>query len=243
MADDFRYEPITSGRIKTAEEMAREIEARAKRKEEEDQRKAAVLEEARQQAIKREDRERKYSGQKSHPRAKRPKEITVDGVSKPIDQALAEVPAQMDFENMVLASPLRERALSRARTEDLIAEGKSPAEAAAQARKEREGRQAAFEKGRESVRRAPNNTEKEAVTFAEDFSTSLARPVARALGFGQMADESEARVAGAQAEMAQHRQETYAHPEIAGAAAGAINSTSQMGAGVAGSMIAGPTVG
>lgn len=245
MADNYRYEPITSGRIRTAEEMAREIEARAKRKEEEDQRKAELLEEARQQAIKREDRDRKYSGQKSHPRTKRPKSIEVDGEEKPIEKALAEVPAQLDFEQMVRSSPLRERALAQSRTEELVAEGKSQEEAAAQARQEREDRQAAFNKARDITRirnEGGDALDNEPRDLASGLVESALAPLARMAGYPQVANNQEAATAGRQAAMDEQR-DKYQYPEVIRATSGAANSLTQMVPGIAASAVAGPAVG
>ena len=245
MADNYRYEPITSGRIRTEEEMAREIEARAKRKEEEDQRKAELLEEARQQAIKREDRDRKYSGQKSHPRTKRPKSIEVDGEEKPIEKALAEVPAQLDFEQMVRSSPLRERALAQSRTEELVAEGKSQEEAAAQARQEREDRQAAFNKARDITRirnEGGDALDNEPRDLASGLVESVLAPLARMAGYPQVANNQEAATAGRQAAMDEQR-DKYQYPEVIRATSGAANSLTQMVPGIAASAVAGPAVG
>lgn len=245
MADKIRYEPITSGRIRTAEEMAREIEARAKRKEEEDQRKSQLLEEARQQAIKREDRDRKYSGQKSHPRTKRPKSIEVDGEEKPIEKALAEVPAQLDFEQMVRSSPLRERALAQSRTEELVAEGKSQEEAAAQARQEREDRQAAFNKARDITRirnEGGNALDNEPRDLASGLVESALAPLARMAGYPQVANNQEAATAGRQAAMDEQR-DKYQYPEVIRATSGAANSLVQMVPGIAASAVASPAVG
>lgn len=246
MADKSRYEPITSAPVLTAEEMARRnyqrAQAKAAREAEEAKRRQDLIKQGQREASRREETEQKYKGQKSHPRTRRPETVKIDDVETPIDEALADVKPQMAFEDRLRASPLWERALRRDRMEELVADGMDEAAADEQSRKEQEGRAAAFDQGREGVRKEGTNTGKEVRGFFES-AVGGAIPLARAIGLRQMADEAEAHSAGAQAELSQTRDERYAHPRIAGAVAGAAQNIAQMAPGIAGSMLAGPAVG
>lgn len=172
-----------------------------------------------------------------------PTVVEIDGVQRPLSEAIAEIPQELAAQDRIEASPLRERALTRARADELSMNGMSQAEAMKQAMEEREGRQRAFQRGQRSLESGAGNVDKETESFANQMATGLGGPVARMLGFSQAADELEAYNAGVQSAMTRHRQENYAYPGLAGAVAGAAASTAQMAPGIAASMIAGPQVG
>lgn len=266
MADKKGYEPITYQTFETAEEIARRNLARLRyedeRRKEADKRRKELLEEAQRQKLEAQRRNLDRGGSvppemqpgpgfipslsdPTMPRTVAPKakSVNIDGVQKPIDEALADIPKQMTLEEQILSSPLKARALRRARVEELMRNGRTFQEAEAEAIKEQEKRQTAFDEGRKSIQKETNNPDKEARGFAESIATSVGGPVARIAGYEQAADEIEARNAGIQAELNQYRDENYAYPRVAGAVAGAAQNTAQMGVGVSASMIAGPQVG
>jgi len=118
MADGYGYAPLTSSPVPTAEDIARERQAKELQQKEINKRRDALLEEARLQAELRDKRQKKqYSGQKSHPRTQRPKTVNIDGVETPIDEAIAKIPERIDFENRILSSRITQRALAESRTE------------------------------------------------------------------------------------------------------------------------------
>ena len=226
LIDERQYDPITPYPVPDAEEMARLQLERIAREKEIKRRRDELLEQSRREAF-----------------GEKPRDtVMINGVETPLKEAFDRIPAQMEFEERLQSSPLRQRALARTRIEELIADGVDPDKAAEQAKKEQEGRSAAYRKGQEAVRSEGSNVDKEVRSFAESTVNSIA-PIARLLGQRQMADEAEARTAGGQAEMARHRDENYGHPEIAGAVAGAAQNVAQMGIGIAGSMVAGPKAG
>lgn len=221
------FSPITSDATPTAEDLARQQLARIAREEEIKKRRQALIEQSKREAIGGKVRD----------------SVIVEGVEMPLKDAFDRIPAQLDFEDYIQNSPLKKRALAQSRKEELIEKGEDPVKAEEQARKEQEGRQAAFDKGREAVKNQGANSDKEAQGFAVGTTTAFGARLARMAGFGQAADETEAYNAGTQAELSQHRDENYAYPKIAGAVAGAAQNTANMGTGVAASMLAGPGAG
>lgn len=151
MADEKyvgRYSPITSEPVLTLEELAKRNKARADfKKRQEDERarreerlRADALQQAKDKNAPDEQNRRRRPAplqrredgewRRESTAPEKPTTVTRDDVTVPLDEAIANIPKEMAFEQRVLSSPLRDRALRRARTEELIADGKGPEEAA-----------------------------------------------------------------------------------------------------------------
>lgn len=232
MADG--YDLISPVQVPSAEELARRNLARAAREEEIARRKRELHKKGFGARFPADAMSRRGPGAS---------EAQAEADKKAQEELDSRVRSRQTLDEIVASSSLSRRALARARTEELIAGGASPEDAAAQANAEQEGRRKAFEQGQELVRSGGGNADKEALTFAASSVSSVGAPVARMLGFGQAASEAEAHAAGAQAEMSRIRQETYAHPDIAGGVAGAAQNLAQMGPGAAAAMLGHPGVG
>lgn len=267
MADEKfgRYSPITSEPVLTAEEIAKRNLARILQKQRDEEElkrrqerlRADALQQAKDKANPDEqDRrrpaplQRREDGEwrRESTAPEKPTTVTRDNVTIPLEQAVSEIPAKMRLEQRLLSSPLKERALRRNRTEELIGQGKTPDEAAQQAQKEQENRQAAFERGKARAQArdgkgASGFVGKEASDLATDLVYGGAGLISRAVGANQAADEFQAFVEGSHAETADWRNEKSPYPQVQGAVSGAANSLVQMVPGMAASAVAGPGVG
>lgn len=251
------YDLLTAQRpstFVTEEELARREKARKLREAEIEKRRKALIEQAETQAGSKGEDPASVEGRQRHKEAMRKgpqfqkqspaaKTVTIDGEEMPLDAAISKIPEEIDFENEIQSSPIMQRALRRRRTEDLVAEGKSQAEADAIAIKEQEGRQAAFKLGQETIRNSPSYSDKETRALGSGFTNSAVAMGARLLGYEQAANEAEATSAGLQSEMSRVREEQHPYPKIQGALAGAASNAIQMLPGMVSAPITGPTVG
>jgi hypothetical protein len=157
MADEKfgRYSPITSEPVLTAEEIAKRNLARILQKQRDEEElkrrqerlRADALQQAKDKANPDEqDRrrpaplQRREDGEwrRESTAPEKPTTVTRDNVTVPLEQAVSEIPAKMRLEQRLLSSPLKERALRRNRTEELIGQGKTPDEAPAGSERARE---------------------------------------------------------------------------------------------------------